>query len=89
MAIDPYTKEFYVGPRRTDAPSQATFVYGSGDELITFKPHLNAQKKKGKEKVGSKGANIDAAQKRIQQKFEGYNNKSSGSATSGSSTPAP
>jgi hypothetical protein len=85
MAIDPYTKECYVGPRRTDAASQATFTYGSGDETISFKPHLNVQKKKAKEKIGSKGPNIDSHENRIMQKYEGFKN----SGPSGTPNPSP
>jgi hypothetical protein len=74
VGSDPFKKEMYVGPRKTDAPSQATFTYGVGNEVISFHPHINVQKKGATQKVGSEGPLTDAVKKRT--KNEASNKKS-------------
>jgi hypothetical protein len=49
--------KIYVGPRRSDAESQATFTYGEGKHLIDFNASLSAtQQKSGGEEVAQKTA---------------------------------
>jgi hypothetical protein len=86
IGSDPFKKEIYVGPRKTDAPSQATFTYGVGEEVVSFHPHVNTQKKGATQKVGSEGPLMDAVNKRTNNSAS--NTKPSGSSGSSGSAPS-
>lgn len=73
VSCDPFKKSIYCGPRKTDAASQATFVYGVGQEVISFHPSISTEKKGASQGVGSKGKLIDAAGKSSNQYAEGGN----------------
>jgi hypothetical protein len=73
VSCDPFKNQIYVGPRQTNAASQATFTYGVGEEVISFHPHITTEKKGASQGVGSSGKLIDAAGKSSDQYFEGRN----------------
>jgi phage protein D len=74
ISCDLFNKSIYIGPRKTDAASQATFVYGSGDETISFHPVISTEnKKKGaSQSVGSKGKLADSVGNSANQQSPKY-----------------
>jgi hypothetical protein len=72
ISYDPFTKEMYAGPRKTDCESQATFIYGAGQEVISFDPTITVAHKGGPEKVGSSGPLTDSVGDKI---YQSYNSK--------------
>jgi hypothetical protein len=58
-----YSNEIYVGPRKTDGASVATFTYGDGGYVRSFDPNIDARKKHGPESVSGTSKLKDAVGK--------------------------